>query len=177
MGIRQKGLFFLDLAAAALGTFFDQYTKHLAVMRLKGQDPFPLIDGVLEFRYLENRGAAFGMLQNQRGLFVVMTTLLLAVTLFLLWNMPTQGRYRPLHLMGAVLIAGAMGNFLDRLRLDYVVDFIYFRLIDFPIFNLADIYVSLLCAVGICVILFGPYREEDFAFLKPAVEKLMFWRR
>ena len=77
-----------------------------------------------------------------------------------------QGKYRLLHVLGAVLMAGALGNFIDRLRLDYVVDFIYISLIDFPIFNVADMYVSFICVIGLIIVFFGHYKEEDFTFLK-----------
>lgn len=177
--MKEKGrrLFFFDLILALLALFVDQFTKRLAVERLKGQESIPLIPGALELRYLENRGAAFGMLQNQKTLFLIMTVFVLLAAVFILWNMPSQRRYRTLHLMGAFLMAGALGNFIDRASQNYVVDFIYIRLIDFPIFNVADMYVSFVCVAGIFVIFFGPYREEDFAFLKTAAEKLMFWRK
>ena len=63
-------------------------------------------------------------------------------------------------------MAGALGNFIDRLRLDYVIDFIYIRLIDFPIFNVADILITCVCVIALILVFFGRYREEDFAFLK-----------
>ena len=63
-------------------------------------------------------------------------------------------------------MAGALGNLFDRVRLNYVVDFIYFKLIDFPIFNVADIYVTVICGLGIFLMFFGKYQDEDFNFLK-----------
>ena len=63
------------------------------------------------------------------------------------------------------MTAGALGNFIDRVRLDYVVDFIYFSLIDFPIFNVADIYVTFICIAGLFLVFFGHMKEEDFEFL------------
>ena len=63
-------------------------------------------------------------------------------------------------------MAGALGNFIDRLRLDYVIDFIYIRLIDFPIFNVADMLITCVCVIALILVFFGRYREEDFAFLK-----------
>ena len=59
----------IDVLIAAVLLVFDQFTKHLAVVHLKGQAPYVLIDGVLELQYLENRGSAFGMLQNRKCLF------------------------------------------------------------------------------------------------------------
>lgn len=177
MGAKGKRLLLLDLLIAAAGLLADQYTKYLAVLHLKGQPAIVLIPGVLELRYLENRGAAFGVLQNQKPFFVVSTILVLAVCAFVLYHMPQDGKYRLLHVLGACLAAGAAGNFLDRLRLDYVVDFIYISLIDFPIFNVADMFVSFVCVLGVILMIWGPYREEDLAFLKDAVRPLMFWKK
>lgn len=166
MNLKAKGMFFLDLVITVLGFLFDQFTKQMAVAHLKGQQPIPLIRGVLELRYLENRGAAFGVLQNQKVFFVVMTCLIVAFLLYALWRMPDQKKYRLLHVMGGILMAGALGNFADRIRLDYVVDFIYISLIDFPIFNVADMYVSFMCVLGLIIVFRGHYKEEDFDFLK-----------
>lgn len=167
MGRKSKWLL-LDLFIAFAGVLADQYTKHLAVLHLKGQPAVVLIPGVLELRYLENRGAAFGVLQNQRTFFLISTVLVLAAAAFILYHMPKTGKFRLLHVLGSLLTAGALGNFLDRLRLDYVVDFIYISLIDFPIFNVADMFVSVICVLILILLFWGPYREEDFSFLKEA---------
>ncbi len=145
--------------AAAVG--LDQWTKILAVRHLYGSDPFVLIPGVLELRYLENRGAAFGMLQQQQVLFAVLTVVVLSGIVFLyLFRVPDTSRFLPLNLVLISLAGGAIGNFIDRLRQGYVVDFIYFRLIDFPIFNVADCFVSV-AAVFLFVLILFFYKEED----------------
>ena len=71
------------------------------------------------------------------------------------------GRYLPLRLCAVGIIAGAWGNCIDRIRLNYVVDFLYFKLIDFPIFNVADIYVTVSTFTMALLICFY-YKEEDF---------------
>ncbi len=164
--MKGKRMFFIDIGIALAGLLLDQFTKYLAVTYLKGQPPVGLIAGVLELRYLENRGAAFGFLQNQKVFFVFMTCFVLAFFGYALWRMPDQKKYRLLHVMGGIMTAGALGNFVDRIRLDYVVDFIYISLIDFPIFNVADMYISFMCALGLLVVFKGPYEEADFSFLK-----------
>ena len=82
-------MFWADLCIALLGVLTDQFTKYLAVTCLKDRPAFPLIPGVLELRYLENRGAAFGLLQNQKIFFVIMTCLILAFCLYVLTRMPS----------------------------------------------------------------------------------------
>ena len=110
--------------------------------------------------YLENRGAAFGILQNQKIVFVILTIIYLAAVFWFLHRCPKTGRYTLLHIIASVLTAGALGNFIDRLRLGYVVDFFYFELINFPIFNVADIYVTCGAALFFIVFIFV-YKEED----------------
>lgn len=152
------------LAGAALLVLLDQWTKYLAVTHLAGKEDIVIIPGVFQLQYLENRGAAFGLFQNRIWAFVILTVVFL---LFLIWaylRLPRTKKYLPLHIVGVVLAAGAAGNFIDRVRLGYVVDFFYFSLIDFPIFNVADIYVVVSFAALMICILFV-YGEEDFSFL------------
>lgn len=140
--------------------FFDQATKGLAVRFLKGQEPFVIWDGVFELRYLENRGAAFGMLQGHQAFFLFTGLLVFAAALYFFRHVSADRRFFPIRMIAVFILAGALGNMADRLRLSYVVDFFYFRLIDFPIFNVADIYVSVGTAVLAVLILFY-YKEEE----------------
>ncbi len=156
----------MDLLVILLGVLLDQMTKYLAVVYLKGQEAISLIPGVLELRYLENRGAAFGILQGGKVIFLIITPIVLLVAAYVLVRMPDGGKYGILHFLLDCIIIGAVGNLIDRIRLDYVVDFIYIRLIDFPIFNVADMFVSIATVVGAVLLLFGhSYRDEDFSFL------------
>ncbi len=138
----------------------DQFSKALAVRYLMGSDPLVLWDGVFELRYLENRGAAFGLLQGQRTFFLVIGIVVFIVVLFLFRYLSPERRYWPLRLIAVFILAGAWGNMIDRIRNGYVVDFFYFKLIDFPIFNVADIYVTVGTAVLILLVLFY-YKDED----------------
>ena len=149
----------LALIGFAAALFFDQFTKYLAVTRLKNQEPFVLIEGVFEFRYLENRGAAFGMLQDMQYVLAAGALIVCGVIVFLYFRMPVRRRYIPLRICAVFLCAGAIGNMIDRIRLHYVIDFLYFRLIDFPIFNVADCYVVVSCIAFALLILFY-YRDE-----------------
>ena len=150
------GIFFL--------TFLDQWTKHLAVLHLKNQESIVWIPGVFQLQYLENHGAAFGIFQGQQWIFFLMTMFYLVAAVWIYLRIPKTKKYLPLHTIAVVLTAGALGNFIDRISQGYVVDFFYFSLIDFPIFNVADIYVVLSFIVLAICILFV-YKDEDFAFL------------
>lgn len=141
----------------------DQWTKVLAVKHLMYTDGITLIPGVFRLYYLENRGSAFGLMQNQKGFFVFFTIFVLAALTLLYRRIPDTKRMLPLKIAGVLIYAGAIGNFIDRVRQSYVVDFFYFELIDFPIFNVADIYVVVSCILFLLLIFFY-YKEEDFSF-------------
>lgn len=148
------------LAVILIFVFFDQWTKYLAVLYLKGNMPIVIIDQVLELFYLENRGAAFGMFQNQRWIFLILTSFTMAVLVWGYFRISFERRYLPLRICAVVIFAGAVGNMVDRILRGYVVDFFYFKLIDFPVFNMADIYVTLSVA-AVLFLLFFYYEEEE----------------
>lgn len=153
-----------DGILALLLIFLDQFTKYLAIVKLKAQPPIALIDGVLELQYLENRGSAFGMLQNQKIFILFVGLLFMVFLIVLLLKLPKHRKYIPLHLTITTIIVGGIGNMIDRLRLDYVVDFIYFKLINFPIFNVADIYI-VVATIGLMTLMLFIYKEQDLEFL------------
>jgi signal peptidase II len=111
--------------------------------------------------YLENKGAAFGIMQERQILFYVATVVILVVMAVIFWKLPLKKRFLPLYIIVILIFAGALGNFIDRVIQQYVVDFFYFKLINFPIFNVADIYVTG-AAIAFIVLLLFYYKEEDF---------------
>lgn len=165
----RKGVMGLTISAVLIAV--DQLTKNLAVEHLRGQEPIALWEGVFELRYLENRGAAFGILQNQRTFFLILTILLLIVIAYIyLMRIPNEQRFVWLDVIAILFFAGAIGNFIDRFVQDYVVDFFYFCLIDFPIFNVADIYVTV-AATLLIILGFFYYKEDDFDRIIPSPKK------
>ncbi len=146
-------------------TIIDQITKVWAVDKLKNKEPFVIIDGVFEFHYLENTGTAWGLFGGARYVFLVLTVLILIVLVYIVARMPYTSKYMPMHITAILIGAGAVGNFIDRLLYGYVRDFIYFKLIDFPIFNVADMYVTVSMFLLAFLILFK-YDEDDFGFLR-----------
>ena len=167
--------FRLTLAAEAvliaLLVLLDQATKLAAVSALKDGGPFVLIPGVFQLQYLENRGAAFGLLQNARIFFLAVTLIALAAVIYVLVRLPLKRKYIVLRFLMVLIAAGAVGNMIDRVFLGYVRDFLYFSLIDFPIFNVADIYVTCATILLILLLLFYYKEEDDFAFLSPGGKK------
>lgn len=142
----------------------DQFCKYLAIIKLKDKPACVLIDGVLELNYLENRGSAFGMLQNQKVFILFVGFVFLAVVLFFLFKLPEHRKYRALHVCLSAVVAGGIGNMIDRFRFDYVVDFISFVLIHFPVFNVADCYIVVSVILLFILFLFV-YEEKDLEFL------------
>ncbi len=149
----------LGIFGVILLLLLDQFTKYLASAYLKDGHSIILIQNVFQLHYLENRGAAFGMMQGMRYLFVAGTFLMLVLLVAVYWKSPMEQRYRWARLVLILLAAGAMGNLIDRLYQGYVVDFFYFELIHFPIFNVADIYVT--CGTALLILLFFFYYKED----------------
>jgi signal peptidase II len=168
--MNKKRLLLLDAILLIVLIVADQITKYLAVENLKGNEPFVIINGVFELHYLENRGAAFGLLQNQKAFFVVIAVIILSVILYVLSKTPYHRIYIKLHVALVFIAGGAIGNLIDRIRLDYVVDFFYFKLINFPIFNVADIYVTFAAAALVILLLFV-YEEADLEFLSFRTKK------
>ena len=164
MSGQKKLILFLDIISILILIALDQYTKYLAVIRLKNKPAFSLINGILELNYLENKGAAFGMLQNQKFLFIFVAAVILCVIAYILYKTPDTKKYRLLDILLILIASGAIGNMIDRIRLDYVVDFIYIVLINFPIFNIADMYVSFATVILILALLFY-YKEQDLSFI------------
>lgn len=131
----------------------DQFSKYLAVTYLANEDSVVLIDNFLRLYYIENRGAAFGILQGFRYLFAVITVIvLLVLIIFLIKN---YNKIPSIYLVSfSLLIGGTIGNFIDRIRLHYVVDFISMKFFgyDFAIFNFADVFIvigTILISIGI----------------------------
>ena len=155
----------LYFVLVAVLTQLDQITKIIAVNKLSGQKDFPLIKGVLEFTYIQNTGAAWGMLSGQRIFFLLLTVIIVMLITYIVIRMPFNKKYMPLYITCVLVVSGALGNFIDRLTLAYVRDFIYFKIINFPVFNVADIYVTVSVILFIILLLFI-YRENDFDFLK-----------
>ena len=154
--------FILVFLCAALLIWLDQWTKKLALAHLKDQPEIVIWKGVFELRYLENRGAAFGMLQGRQVFFFLVAVIVLAGVGYAFCRMPFNRHYLPLWACLVLLVSGALGNMIDRISRQFVVDFLYFCLIDFPIFNVADCYVTV-SAILLVFLVTWRYDEGDLA--------------
>ena len=159
---RKWMLIFLVMTVITIA--IDQFTKHLALLYLKDQAPISLIDGVLELHFYPNTGIAWSLLEGQLIFIIFMGLIFLSVMLYFICKLPEKKKFHILYILCGLLAGGALGNMIDRIRLGYVVDFIYVSLINFPIFNIADscIVVSIIWA---CILFLFVYKEDDFSFL------------
>ena len=128
----------------------DQIIKYWAVGAL-AEESIILIDGVLSFTYHENYGAAFGLMQNMQTLLISATLIILLGIIVLICLGKIKGNLLVSSI--ALITAGGIGNLIDRLSNGYVIDYIYFELIDFPIFNFADCCVVIGCGLMILYVL------------------------
>lgn len=137
-------LAFIIIAAVVIA---DQVTKYMALTLLAPIRSFPLIEGIFELHFVRNRGAAWGMLADSRWIF--MTVSVIAILAMLLYLIFTKERTTLFTVSLSMILGGGVGNMIDRLFYEdgAVVDFLYFKLIDFPVFNIAD------CAVTVGAVL------------------------
>lgn len=148
--MKQKNIRRICLAGllAILILFLDQITKYYAVHLLKGRGEVQVLGDFLCFRYLENTGAAFSLFHSKSSFMVIISILTLIVLVFLVyayWKLLKKDVFRGERIALIFLFGGAAGNLIDRVINQFVVDFIYVKIIDFPTFNVADCYIT--CAV------------------------------
>lgn len=148
------------LAIAALLVGVDQVTKLWAAATLQNSDAIVWIPGVFELRYCENRGVAFSMLEGMRWLFIPLTLLVSILMLVMLFRSPLR-KYHTFDVAVTLVLAGGIGNLIDRVLYGYVIDFLYFKLINFPIFNFADCCVVVGSFLLFFVLLFMLKGEEN----------------
>lgn len=144
---------------AVMILIFDQITKYLAVKHLKGKDVITIIDNMLEFSYVENYGAAFGILQNRKYFFIFMTSLVIVAIFVILVNNYNYLN-KPMKVALAMLVGGSLGNLIDRIRLGYVIDFISVKFgnsYNFPVFNIADSFIVIATILIVYMVIFNKY--------------------
>ncbi|AFA49626.1 signal peptidase II [Acetobacterium woodii] len=138
--------------------FLDQYSKYLVVSHIKPIDTLPIVPNVFHLTYAENTGAAFSLLTDKQIFLIIMTLVFIGVLIYFLIKIPNTKENRVINAALACIIGGASGNLLDRLRLDFVVDFLDFRMIKFAIFNFADMFV----VCGSIILIFALFTNKNF---------------
>src|SRR5699024_1972154 len=145
---------FLYLILTIILVTIDQITKYLTVQNLALFEVKEIIPKFLSFTYIQNSGAAWSLLEGKMWFFYIITLIVVA---FLLYYLYTEGRKdKILGVILSIILAGTLGNFIDRVLFQYVVDMIKLEFINFPIFNVAD----MLLTIGVAVLLFYTIYEE-----------------
>ena len=134
-------MYIISIIACVILIIADQVSKYIALEYLKPVRSIQIIQNVFALTFVENRGAAFGILQGARIGFLIVTPLILAALIYFFVKLPYGRVYSFMRAALVLITAGAIGNFIDRLFRGYVIDFLHATFIDFPVFNLADIFV------------------------------------
>lgn len=138
----------------------DQFTKFLALKYLKDLSSIKIINNILELTYVENNGAAFGILQGKQTFFYILTGFVLLFIIYIFVKKPFNKHYLLLNISLLLIFSGACGNFIDRLTNRFVIDFIYFVPINFPVFNFADVMIT--CGTALLFLgIFTVYKHDD----------------
>lgn len=146
----------------AFSIFLDQFTKLKAVEILKDGSSIKILGDFLRFSYVENRGAAFGILQNKQWFFIIMTVIMMIVLFYMFFYYKNITKLTKLSFV--LIASGAIGNLIDRIKLGYVVDFIdvrFGKIYDFPVFNIADSCVVVGTIILIFLILFNKFERSE----------------
>ncbi len=147
----------LSIIAIVVLVSLDQFVKYLTVTHLMLK-PIVLIENIFELTYVENKGAAWSILENQIWFFILMTVIILALIAYAFYK---KMIYTKLGQISLVLIcAGAIGNLIDRITHGYVIDMFSFKLINFPVFNVADICI--VCG-GILFVYYMMFQHDKYA--------------
>jgi signal peptidase II len=151
----------LNTILIVLVILLDQVSKYFAVEYVRGSGSIESIPGILSFNYHENPGAAWGILSNNRWVFMLISTLaILIIIVFFVYAHIKKIKIDPiLSLSMCFFCGGGIGNMIDRVFLGYVVDFLQFDFIDFPIFNVADSFICIGAGLAVLYLLLDTIRE------------------
>lgn len=153
----------------------DQYTKYMVVSHLELHTYHPVLGNVFGLYYLQNQGMAWGMFQQKQIFFLIFTIIVLIIAGYIYVRLLKDSFFRPLNICILFLVSGAIGNMIDRMfNGDFlhggVVDFLYIKCINFPVFNVADMYVTISIFVMILLMLVK-YKNIDFEVILGRAKK------
>lgn len=137
---------------ALIVILLDQLAKYFVVQNMQLFETIPVINGVFHLTYVQNTGAAFGILQDGNILFIILTSAIIAAILIYKYRMNIKDKFLLCTL--GMIIGGAVGNLIDRFIHKAVIDFLDFRLINFAVFNVADCFVVVGCIMLAVLLIF-----------------------
>ncbi len=143
----------------------DQFVKYIVDKNMELYSSIVIWKNVFEIHYIQNPGAAWGLFENKQILFILCTVIVLGAGIMFFVRCTKKNVFKDIRFLIVLILSGAAGNMIDRIRYQYVIDFLYFKWIDFPVFNIADCYVTVGFILLIILILFK-YKDEDFERIK-----------
>ena len=178
---KNKVILYVIYLFTALGLIaLDQYSKILAINHLKNKESIAIFKNIFELSYVENKGAAYGMLSGKINLFLIITFILVPVIIYSIYKISciieffgekiNKKAFTILQIDLVVIVAGAIGNFIDRVSKGYVVDYFYFTLIDFPVFNVADCYITVAVIILLIISVFV-LKDKELDYLMGSKKK------
>ena len=147
---------------AAVLVFIDQITKYLARRDL-ADGSYSVIDKVFCLSLVKNKGAAWGILQGRVDILSIVSIILVIFVVLFFIKIPSEKKYNAIRILAVFVAAGAIGNIIDRIGFGEVTDFLYIELINFPVFNIADCYITFSMFIFAFLILFR-YKDDDLEF-------------
>lgn len=154
------GVYMLATILVIIIVLFDQITKYFASLSLQDGQAVTLIPRLISLRYHENAGAAWGILSDKRWIFMIVSTVaIIAIIAFMIYT-KKQAQSKLLTVSLSFFLGGGIGNMIDRIRLEYVIDFLRFDFFEFPIFNVADSFISVGAGLMVLYLVLDTIREE-----------------
>lgn len=144
--------------------FLDQITKYFSRTAFANGGSKDIIPDVLSLCFHKNTGAAWSIMSGKTGFLTIFTIILIVLLIYIYLKTPIKPRLTTFKLMMIFLLSGAVGNLIDRVILGYVTDFIYFEIINFPVFNIADCYITV-TAILFLIMTFCYFKDNDFDFI------------
>lgn len=145
-----------------LTVFVDQISKYFAHLKLEGNNPIVIIDNFFQLSYVKNYGAAWGILQNQRYFFIILTMIIIISLALYVRHNKNLNKLTIVSIF--LIIGGAIGNLIDRIKMGYVIDFLDFNFgnfYDFPVFNFADSFIVIGTFLMAYLILTDRYEKHN----------------
>ena len=162
--IDKRMIWILDVLVCVLALIADRVTKGIVNKNMAVGDSVNVIKGVFQFYHVENTGASWGIFKGGAVFFIILAVVVCLGIAVLITKIPGKTKYIRLHIALSFIVAGAVGNVIDRLQKGSVTDFLYAQFIDFPVFNVADIYI--VCAtIWVIIMTLFIFKDEELDFL------------
>ncbi len=162
--IDKRMLWIADVLVCILALVADRVTKGIVNKKLAVGESVDVIKGVFQFLHVENTGASWGIFKGGAVFFIILALVVCAGIAVIITRIPGKTKYFRLHMALSFIVAGAVGNVIDRLQKGSVTDFLYAQFIDFPVFNVADIYI-VLATIWVIIMTLFIFKDEDLEFL------------